>query len=71
MLARKGRDGALTTRRHLSLNPLPVALPSAAQVPGGFKPLLIPVGGTVGANIDGSKVVESIGSLLTKGGLKR
>lgn len=42
-----------------------------SQVPGGFKPLLMPVGGTVGANIDGSKIVESIGSLLTKGGLKR
>jgi len=46
-------------------------LPQMEKVPGGFKPLLIPVGGTVGANIDGSKVVESIGSLLTKGGLKR
>jgi hypothetical protein len=41
------------------------------QVPSGFKPLLLPVGGTVGANIDGSKVIESIGSLLTKGGLGR
>lgn len=31
----------------------------------------MPVGGTLAANIDGSKVIESIGSSLTKGGLKR
>jgi len=46
-------------------------LPQMDKVPSGFKPLLLPVGGTVGANIDGSKVIESIGSLLTKGGLGR
>lgn len=41
------------------------------KIPGGFRPLIMPVGGTIGANIDGSKVVESIGSALTKGGLSR
>ena len=34
------------------------------QVPGGFKPLLMPVGGTVGANIDGSKVMHKNGHII-------
>mmetsp|Transcript_12468 Transcript_12468/g.30114 ORF Transcript_12468/g.30114 Transcript_12468/m.30114 type:complete len:331 (+) Transcript_12468:43-1035(+) len=41
------------------------------KVPGGFKPLIQAVGGNLGANIDGSKVVDSLGSLVTaNGGLK-
>merc|ERR1712216_313763 len=34
------------------------------KVPGGFKPLLMPVGGTVGANIDGSKVMHKNGHII-------
>lgn len=41
------------------------------KVQGGFKPLIQAVGGTTGANIDGSKTIESLGSYVTSnGGLK-
>lgn len=50
---------------------LAYSLPPIEKVPGGFKPLIQAIGGTVGANIDGSKVIDSIGSYVTtKGGLK-
>eukprot|EP00291_Cryptomonas_curvata_P002496 CAMPEP_0172180900 /NCGR_PEP_ID=MMETSP1050-20130122/17511_1 /TAXON_ID=233186 /ORGANISM="Cryptomonas curvata, Strain CCAP979/52" /LENGTH=319 /DNA_ID=CAMNT_0012854107 /DNA_START=6 /DNA_END=965 /DNA_ORIENTATION=+ len=50
---------------------LAYSLPPIDKVPGGFKPLIQTIGGTVGANIDGSKVIESIGSYVTaNGGLK-
>jgi len=45
-------------------------LKSMGQVPNGFKPLIQAVGGSVGANVDGSKIIDSIGSIVTDGGLK-
>ncbi|EKX40091.1 hypothetical protein GUITHDRAFT_113828 [Guillardia theta CCMP2712] len=42
-------------------------LSKVASVPGGFKPLMQTIGGSVAANIDGSKIMDSIGSKVSVG----